>query len=110
MKVSDCPHAVGTTEHSAWIRDVFIPAVNVERTARDRAMYGAESIGGQFIDGNLLYFQERAAEAARAFNEAVEQLAAAVAPSIDAILELLAALKPNPVLPIIASQRRRRHA
>lgn len=51
VELSDCPHAVGTPEHSNWVKNTFIPAVSSERTRGDRAAYGAESIGGRYIDG-----------------------------------------------------------
>lgn len=51
MELSDSPYAAGTPEYSDWVKKVYIPAVSSERTKSDRAAYGAESIGGRYIDG-----------------------------------------------------------
>jgi hypothetical protein len=53
VKITDSPHAAGSPEHNEWVRKVFIPAVNAERTVEDRAKYGAESIGGALIRDGL---------------------------------------------------------
>jgi hypothetical protein len=47
MNLSDCPHAVGTSEHSEWVRNVYIPTVAPERFSVDRERAGAESIGAK---------------------------------------------------------------
>lgn len=52
MKITDAPFAAGTPEHSAWVRDVFIPTVNRVRSAEDAEKYGAASIGGKLVIGD----------------------------------------------------------
>lgn len=53
MLITDSPHAAGTPEHNEWVRKVFIPTVSHERVAIDRAKYGAEAIGGKFVNGQF---------------------------------------------------------
>lgn len=53
MKLSDSPFAVGTPEHSEWVKFTYIPTVDRERAAEDRRRYGAESIGVNLIHGGL---------------------------------------------------------
>ena len=54
LEITDCPHRAGTPEHDEWVRTVFIPTVRAERTRRDRARFGAASIGGRATDGGML--------------------------------------------------------
>lgn len=58
LKVSDSPYAVGTPEHSAWIKNSFIPSVASNRMEEDRAKYGAEAQGRKLIDGRKSWLDE----------------------------------------------------
>ena len=53
MDITDCPHRAGTPEHSEWVRNVYIPAVEDERALTDSRVHGAASIGGVLIRGVL---------------------------------------------------------
>lgn len=121
MKLSESPYAVGTPEHGEWVRRVFIPAVRDERFETDAAVAGAQSIGRQRValgisDFDRLFVQTQmrsADQAHRELADAMVQLAGVFAPSVQEILRwidgLVAECRPNPTLPVIASQRRRRH-
>lgn len=53
VKLSDCPYAVGTPEHSAWVQTVYVPdrRADPEFMAQERQRAGAESIGREAITG-----------------------------------------------------------
>jgi hypothetical protein len=51
LQVTDCPHPVGTKEHSAWIVEVYIPSLDDDRREQDRLRAGAEAIGGKLVNG-----------------------------------------------------------
>ena len=53
MDITDCPHRAGTPEHSEWVRNVYIPAVEDARALTDSREHGAASIGGVLIRGVL---------------------------------------------------------
>jgi hypothetical protein len=53
MDITDCPHRAGTREHSEWVRNVYIPAVEDERALTDSREHGAASIGRVLIRGGL---------------------------------------------------------
>jgi hypothetical protein len=55
MEITDSPHRPGTTEHNEWVRSVFIPTVSPERMLTDRAKYGAEAIGRNFVRGEKIF-------------------------------------------------------
>lgn len=57
MKITDSPYAAGTPEHGDWVRNVFIPTVEYDRTAKDRRLRGAASIGAAMLTGAQLRLQ-----------------------------------------------------
>jgi hypothetical protein len=106
VKLSDSPYAVGTPEHGDWVRHTFIPTVSAERTAHDRALYGAEAQGRKIVHGFWLDFN------CDGFRQAIGNLSK----TLDEMVPLLAGLsfaferitEPDRIRPIIARQRQRR--
>lgn len=64
MKPSDSPYAVGTPEHSNWVKNVLLPAqgIDAEFQEAEDARAGASTIGGELIIGNedplVIWLQE----------------------------------------------------
>lgn len=52
MKITDCPHAVGTQEHKIWIL-WYIKAAGQYNYREHGKKYGAESIGSKLIMGHI---------------------------------------------------------
>lgn len=52
MELSDNPHAVGTSEHSDWVKFTFIPWQYRDRPEGDGARVGAESQGRRLLLGD----------------------------------------------------------